>query len=352
MKEVEVLLGYYKVNITAYHPQTDGLVERYNRTLKAMLAKTVERCGPEWDEQLPYVLFAYRVSQQASTGESPFFLLYGRDPRLPVPDMLSPRKTQIVINLKAYGTDLYAKMSQACVGRAQKRQKMANDKDTREAPFKEGERVFLFKPAEQTGEARKLARPFHWPYRLLEMQTNTAKIVRVDHPEKEPLLVSLSRLRRCPPEIGDEVWPPDRRKRAPRSRPNTVVAGNLTSDVVDSEEPDGGELFPLDSTRDVPETEGQDKEAEEDIASSSPEATLPTDEPQFGTVTEVPAMSPDDTVASHSPSQEPSGMPDKGPGNEVDQYLSRPVAGRWAGRLRRRAGSSRRGWLDFQQGEM
>ena len=133
-------------------------------------------------------------------------------------------------------------------------------------------------------------------------------------------MVSLSRLRRCPPEIGDEVWPPDRRKRAPRSRPNTVVAGNLTSDVVDSEEPDGGELFPLDSTRDVPETEGQDKEvkeAEEDIASSSPEATLPTGEPQLGTVTKVPDMSPDDTVASHSPSQEPSGMPEKGPATRL-----------------------------------
>ena len=93
MKEVEVLLGYHKGNTTTYHPQTDGLVERYNHTLTAMLAKTVERCGPEWDDQLPYVLFTYRASQQASTGESPFFLLYGRDPRLPVPDMLSPRKT-------------------------------------------------------------------------------------------------------------------------------------------------------------------------------------------------------------------------------------------------------------------
>ena len=71
MKEVEVLLGYRKVNTTAYHPQTDGLVEKYNRTLTAMLAKTVHSGGPQWDEMLPYVLFAYRASQQASTCESP-----------------------------------------------------------------------------------------------------------------------------------------------------------------------------------------------------------------------------------------------------------------------------------------
>ena len=73
MKEVEVLLGYHKVNTTAYHPQTDGLVERYNRTLTAMLAKTVRKGESEWDEMLPYVMFAYRASQQASTGESPFY---------------------------------------------------------------------------------------------------------------------------------------------------------------------------------------------------------------------------------------------------------------------------------------
>jgi hypothetical protein len=43
MQEVERLLGFKKVNTTAYHPQTDGLVERYNRTLTAMLANTVDK---------------------------------------------------------------------------------------------------------------------------------------------------------------------------------------------------------------------------------------------------------------------------------------------------------------------
>ena len=44
-KEVERLLGFHKVNTTAYHPQTDGLVEKFNRTLIAMLAKTTEKGG-------------------------------------------------------------------------------------------------------------------------------------------------------------------------------------------------------------------------------------------------------------------------------------------------------------------
>ena len=76
MKEVQDLLGFHKVNTTAYHPQTNGLVERFNRTLTTMLAKTVERGGRDWDKHIPYVLFAYPASQQESTQESPF---YGRE---------------------------------------------------------------------------------------------------------------------------------------------------------------------------------------------------------------------------------------------------------------------------------
>lgn len=213
MQEVERLLGFKKVNTTAYHPQTDGLVERYNRTLTAMLAKTVDKRGPEWDVRLPYVLFAYRACQQSSTQESPFFLLYGRDPRLPTPAVLSPKESRSLKDLKEYGVELYSRMSEAWelarrhITRAQKHQKNVYDRGTKN-PFRAGERVFLFKPAEQTGARRKFARPFHGPYRLVEVGTNTARICPVDKPEGEPVLVSLDRLRRCPEEVGDKFWPP------------------------------------------------------------------------------------------------------------------------------------------------
>ena len=62
-----------------YHPQTDGLVERFNRTLKSMLRKTLKGEKRDWDRMLPYVLFAYREVPQATLGLSPFELLYGRD---------------------------------------------------------------------------------------------------------------------------------------------------------------------------------------------------------------------------------------------------------------------------------
>ena len=71
LMEICELLGVEKLNSTAYHPQTDGLAERFNRTLTDMLAKKVEQGGKDLDIHLPFVLFAYRASLQESTKESP-----------------------------------------------------------------------------------------------------------------------------------------------------------------------------------------------------------------------------------------------------------------------------------------
>ena len=72
MWEVCQLMDIHQVNTTAYHPQTDGLVERFNRTLTEMLAKKVERNGQDWDTHLPFVLFAYRASLQSPHGNRRF----------------------------------------------------------------------------------------------------------------------------------------------------------------------------------------------------------------------------------------------------------------------------------------
>ena len=76
------LFGIEKRRTTAYHPQTDGLCERFNGILKSLLRMRVNNDKDDWDEQLPSALLAYRVSKQSSTGVTPFEMLYGRDARL------------------------------------------------------------------------------------------------------------------------------------------------------------------------------------------------------------------------------------------------------------------------------
>lgn len=63
---------------TAYHPQTNGLTERFNQTLQTALLKVVNDTQSDWDYHLPAILFAYRTSIQKATKFTPFSLMYCR----------------------------------------------------------------------------------------------------------------------------------------------------------------------------------------------------------------------------------------------------------------------------------
>ncbi|CAJ0960675.1 unnamed protein product [Ranitomeya imitator] len=81
MRELCKALKISQLRTSVYHPQSDGLVERFNKTLMSMLRKAIEKDGRDWDCLLPYLMFSIREVPQASTGFSPFELLYGRHPR-------------------------------------------------------------------------------------------------------------------------------------------------------------------------------------------------------------------------------------------------------------------------------
>nr|XP_040038942.1 uncharacterized protein LOC120822984 [Gasterosteus aculeatus aculeatus] len=81
MADLCALLKVKQLRTSVYHPQTDGLVERFNQTLKRMLRRVADEDKRDWDLMLPYVLFGIREVPQASTGFTPFELLFGRQPR-------------------------------------------------------------------------------------------------------------------------------------------------------------------------------------------------------------------------------------------------------------------------------
>ena len=108
IKEMCRLLGIHKTRTTPYHPQSDGLIERFNRTLLSMLSIAAREGEHNWDLKLPTLLFAYRTSVHETTGETPSLLMLGREARLPVDIMLNltpnkadePRGNAYTQNLK------------------------------------------------------------------------------------------------------------------------------------------------------------------------------------------------------------------------------------------------------------
>eukprot|EP00731_Ephydatia_muelleri_P036030 Em0193g3a len=83
-------LGIRHSFITPYHPQSNGLDERYNQTLQSMLSKAVMGHKEMWDEFIDSAVFAYNTSTHESTTYSPFEVMFGRKARLPVEADLRP----------------------------------------------------------------------------------------------------------------------------------------------------------------------------------------------------------------------------------------------------------------------
>ena len=71
------LLGTVKTKTTPYHPRSDGLVERFNRTLLAMLAMFVSQEHDNWDDLLPFMMLAYNTTVHMTTGFTPYRLVFG-----------------------------------------------------------------------------------------------------------------------------------------------------------------------------------------------------------------------------------------------------------------------------------
>ena len=92
-------LQIVETRTTYFHPQSNAVIERLNRTLLNMLAKTVDDFQSNWTQQLPYVVMAFRTSVHESTGYTPQFLVFGKEIILPLdiqyPSPEQPSKTHV-----------------------------------------------------------------------------------------------------------------------------------------------------------------------------------------------------------------------------------------------------------------
>jgi len=171
-------IGVKKLTSAAYHPQTQGLVERFNATLLGMLRMFVDETQSDWDVYLPRVLLAYRTSYHESLGDSPFFCLFGRDPVLPIDLAFMNVGTAWKSNeLAQYKRELYTSLRGArrlverqLIKAQDKNLKSMQDRVT--VTFEPGDAVWVYQFFRKSRQAddrrtRKLAFSWHGPYRVV-----------------------------------------------------------------------------------------------------------------------------------------------------------------------------------------
>lgn len=214
LRQVYSLLGIQGIRTTPYHPQTDGMVERFNQTLKSMLRKFVAESGADWDQWLPYLLFSYREVPQASTGFSPFELLFGREVRGPL-DILreswegdAPHQSSNIVSYvlrMREKLDHLSSMAHNHLAQAHMRQKTWYDRTARSRTFSSGQKVLLLLPSSESSLLAKWQGPFEVLRRVGEV---TYEIAMPDR-RRQKQIYHVNLLKEWigrPSAIQDQLW--------------------------------------------------------------------------------------------------------------------------------------------------
>lgn len=163
LRELQRLCGVASSRTTPYHPQGNGQVERFNRTLLTMLKTLPTDQKRQWHLHVNKLVHAYNCTRNDSTGFSPFFLLYGRSPRLPVDLIfgLTPEKQPNKIDTPEY-VETFRQVLKGAYEKAaetskkeSERNRLQYDKKVRVTELRPGDRV-LIKNCSQRGGPGKL----------------------------------------------------------------------------------------------------------------------------------------------------------------------------------------------------
>src|SRR3954467_10856147 len=186
---------------TAFHPQSQGQVERVNQVLEDMLRACVISFSKKWEESLPYAEFSYNNSYQASLKMPPFKVLYGRKCRTPLNWSETGEQTLIGPDIIQHAED-QVRVIREHLKAAQSRQKSNYDRKHNEMVYQPGEYVYLhvtpMRGTHRFGIKGKLAPRYIGPFRILsrsgpvayhlELPPNLSQVHDVFH---------VSQLRRC-----------------------------------------------------------------------------------------------------------------------------------------------------------
>ena len=162
-----------------YMPQANGKTENFNKFLKASIRKLCQDDKQGWDQVLGQILMAYRCCPHTATGESPFFLVYNRDPVLPIHKLIKPTipyRGNFDIGYKIEQSKIALSTAAKNLEKKRALQKKPYENRPSEHSFKVGDLVLLYKHVKD-----KLELQWEPGYRIIELQSPwTAKVTNKD----------------------------------------------------------------------------------------------------------------------------------------------------------------------------
>ena len=190
MREISRLLSVRQLQTTPYHAQCNGLVERWNGTLRRMIQKMAAEKPSDWDRYIPALLFSYREVAQASLGFSPFELVYGRSVRGPMSvlrdiwadeDINEQTKTtyQYVLELRER-LESTCKLAHDELRKAQGNQHKWFNKKAKAKHLKEGDQVLLLLPT----KLNKLEMQWQGPFDIIKKVRENDYVINLDGQHK------------------------------------------------------------------------------------------------------------------------------------------------------------------------
>ncbi|UYV71905.1 hypothetical protein LAZ67_9001013 [Cordylochernes scorpioides] len=169
LQELTNKCGIKKNTTTAYHPQTNGLTDRLNRTIADMLSMYMDLDQKNWDEMLPFITFAYNTAKQESTGFTPFFLIHGWEAETTLdaifPYSSSPEGEEFIQNLGTRAEEA-RQIARHHIFKAQETNKTNYDARHTGKIYEPEDLVWIFIPIRRVGFSEKLLRRYFGPFRV------------------------------------------------------------------------------------------------------------------------------------------------------------------------------------------
>jgi hypothetical protein len=184
MRQVYGHMGIERNATTSYHPQSNGVVERFNRTLKDMLSKLIADRKDDWDELLEWALANFRAVPSVATGDTPFFLMTGRDPRMPLDTMggaAGRRRDALADGDKSQFVEVLMDIAQRAresILESQRKMKLRHDVSAKTKPLVVGDLVKLRVRARKPGH--KLRMRYTGPYRIIRRHEKSDNVFVIE----------------------------------------------------------------------------------------------------------------------------------------------------------------------------